>query len=397
MFIPTINIVTLPVRLFIAIAVLLAFGVFSETAHAQSNSCSSLRHQLASLSRGSDGGSAKYRRAAKAQKRQISRIRSKMSGYGCTAKRKFFSREKHPSCRGLRSTLIKMKRNLSSLQRKAGGSGSKSKSKRRRIVRAMRRNRCGKKNTRQASVKRTTILEQIFGSSKQKRRRQQAAARKRRALRLEQKRQSKNNRKSNRRNVGKKEYKRIRSTEDQLRKLNYNTVRTICVRTCDGYFFPVSFSTNKQSIRGDASACSNLCPGTEMKLYYHKTASQSTEQMISRENGKPYTSLPTAFAYQKSYNPSCSCNYRLLDRQEAAKPETVTAKEKQASERRVISRIAKPNWRVDRGQDPETLANAKGDFNKDIIEELDPTNGDDKRVAENRKVRVVGDAYFPNQ
>ncbi|MEE9375338.1 MAG: DUF2865 domain-containing protein [Rhizobiaceae bacterium] len=382
--------------LMMGMALFALVSLVPESATAQSASCTRLKHQLASLGRGSSGGSAKYRRAAKAQQRQISSVQSKLSSFGCRAKKRFFSKSKHPACRNLRSTLSKMKRNLRSLQRKSGGSGRNTSKTRRSILRSMKRNRCGKKDTRVASVRRTSILEQIFGNTKNKHRRQKAA-RERTALRLENKRL----RKKQRRRNSKSDFARLRTTEDQLRNYKYNTVRTMCVRTCDGYFFPVSFSTNKKSIASDSGACNNLCPGTEMKLYYHKTASQTAEQMISTEDGEPYTSLPTAFAYQKSYNPSCSCNYRLLDRKQEITQTKFNAKvhekESRESVRRTIARIAKPQWRIERGQDPETLQNIKGGLTQAAIAELDPKNIDSDRVAQNRKVRVVGDAYFPTQ
>ena len=196
---------------------------------------------------------------------------------------KIFTREKHPSCRGLRNTLSRMKRNLRSLQGKTSRKGSGSKRKRHLLLRAMKRQNCS--DTRQASIKRTSILDQIFGSSENKRRRQRAR-KDRRSL----KRTRKNHR------------NRERSTEERL--YNYNTVRTVCVRTCDGYYFPVSFSTNKRSLNRDSESCNNLCPGTDRKLYYHKTSGQGVEEMISIEDGNPYTSLPSAFAYRKSYNPA---------------------------------------------------------------------------------------------
>lgn len=356
------------------------FGI----AEAQSSTCRGLERQLASVGSGGRGGSARYRKAAKQQSRQISKIRSKMSSYGCTAKKRFFKREAHPQCRGLRSTLRKMKRNLSKLQNKASGGGSTRADKRlrRRIQRAMKRNRCGSGDTREASVKRSSILEQIFGQSARTKRKRQAEADRRQLER-------------DRRNQRKKR-SRQSETPTERRLSNYNTVRTVCVRKCDGYYFPVSFSTKKFLMDKDSDACANLCPGTEMELYYHKTSGQSTEQMISTIDGTPYTSLPNAFAYRERFDAGCTCNYRLLERKKEPRPEPIDPQQELASERRTIGRIATPVWRIDKGQDPETLANTQGDLTSPVIEALNPEKKNEQ-VVQTKRVRVIGEEFLPAQ
>lgn len=84
------------------------------------------------------------------------------------------------------------------------------------------------------------------------------------------------------------------------------TFRTLCVRTCDGYYFPISFATDPSRFQDDAQACSAACPGAPAALYVHRSAGEGVEQMVSL-TGEPYTSLPAAFAYRKTYNASCTC------------------------------------------------------------------------------------------
>lgn len=85
-----------------------------------------------------------------------------------------------------------------------------------------------------------------------------------------------------------------------------DTFRTLCVRTCDGYYFPISFSTEASRFGDDARACAAACPGAQVSLYVHRSPGEGVEQMVSL-SGEPYTALPTAFAYRKAYNPSCTC------------------------------------------------------------------------------------------
>lgn len=74
-------------------------------------------------------------------------------------------------------------------------------------------------------------------------------------------------------------------------------LRTLCVRTCDGAFFPISSSTSPLNFRRDAQICEQMCPQTETELYYHSMRTEESADMVSAETGRPYRMLPTAFAY----------------------------------------------------------------------------------------------------
>ena len=59
------------------------------------------------------------------------------------------------------------------------------------------------------------------------------------------------------------------------------TYRTLCVRTCDGYYFPISFSTTSEYFPADARSCEALCPGTEARLFYYPNPGGGPENMTS--------------------------------------------------------------------------------------------------------------------
>lgn len=84
------------------------------------------------------------------------------------------------------------------------------------------------------------------------------------------------------------------------------TYHTVCVRTCDGYYFPVSYSTVPSHFTDDARACQRECPATEVMLFTYRNPGEDIGQAISI-SGAPYTELPNAFRYRKEYIPSCSC------------------------------------------------------------------------------------------
>ncbi|WP_377289030.1 DUF2865 domain-containing protein [Rhizobium sp. SG2393] len=74
--------------------------------------------------------------------------------------------------------------------------------------------------------------------------------------------------------------------------------RTMCVRTCDGAFFPITSDATPEDFPRDAAACSARCPGAETELYYHNLTTEESDQMVSATTGAPYSDLPNAFAYR---------------------------------------------------------------------------------------------------
>lgn len=85
-----------------------------------------------------------------------------------------------------------------------------------------------------------------------------------------------------------------------------DTFRTVCVRTCDGFYFPISYSTTPASFPQDEQVCQRMCPAAEVALYSHRNPGEDISQAISA-TGRSYSELPNAFAFRKAFNPSCSC------------------------------------------------------------------------------------------
>jgi hypothetical protein len=85
-----------------------------------------------------------------------------------------------------------------------------------------------------------------------------------------------------------------------------STFRTVCVRTCDGFYFPISFSTVPSRFADDERTCQRMCPASEALLFSHRNPGEDMRQAVS-VSGKPYTELPNAFRYRQEFNASCSC------------------------------------------------------------------------------------------
>ncbi len=58
------------------------------------------------------------------------------------------------------------------------------------------------------------------------------------------------------------------------------TYRTLCVRTCDGFYFPISFSTTSDRFPADAQTCQSMCPGAEATLFYYPNPGGGPENMV---------------------------------------------------------------------------------------------------------------------
>src|SRR5260221_8149574 len=84
------------------------------------------------------------------------------------------------------------------------------------------------------------------------------------------------------------------------------TFRTVCVRTCDGGYFPISFATVPARFPDDEKTCKALCPATEANLYAYRNPGEDINQAVSI-NGQPYSASPNAFPFPQEVNPAFAC------------------------------------------------------------------------------------------
>ncbi len=79
----------------------------------------------------------------------------------------------------------------------------------------------------------------------------------------------------------------------------------VCVRSCDGGFFPVSYSAHNSNLSDLETLCKALCPNAEVQLYT-RSLWKGMEGAVSI-SGDAYKDHPNAFKFQKSYDPACGC------------------------------------------------------------------------------------------
>lgn len=84
------------------------------------------------------------------------------------------------------------------------------------------------------------------------------------------------------------------------------TYRTLCVRTCDGFYFPVSFATLPSHFETDANACQSRC-AAPAELYYYPNPGGTVNQSVAYTTQQPYTDQKFAFRYRKELVKGCSC------------------------------------------------------------------------------------------
>lgn len=240
---------------------------------AQSNpACVQLEAQLAQFdAQGADPQQQQIEAAYNEQRTQMERLTARSRGMGCG--RNFLFGPRPPAeCRGLENQIDRMRDQVERLESQLSrgrGSANAREGQRRGIINALARNQCGAQY--QASApqqERGGLFGLLFGN----------------------------------RGGGGGGYRETYPTQVP----QTSTYRTVCVRTCDGFFFPVSFTTVPARFGQDDNICRRTCPGAEAMLFSYPNPGGTIEQATS-VSGQPYTSLPNAFKYQTEFVKDCSC------------------------------------------------------------------------------------------
>jgi hypothetical protein len=240
--------------------------------------CPRLEAQLATIDRGSGSGDPakeeqirRYQDAATKQQGELDRVTLQAKRMGCDSSG-FFSLFSGPSaqCGPVNNQIQQMRANLdqitTSLERlRSGGLGGADRDNQRRsVLTALAQNNCGPQYANAARGP-GSFLENLFGT---------------------------NNSNPNPPGV-------------DLGPQS-GTFRTVCVRSCDGAYFPISFATVPGRFPDDERSCKALCPAAEATLYAYRNPGEDMNQAVSI-SGQPYSSSPNAFRYRQEFNPSCAC------------------------------------------------------------------------------------------
>jgi hypothetical protein len=240
--------------------------------------CPRLESQLATIDRGAGGTGdparddqiRRYQDAASKQQAELERVTSQAKRMGCDSSG-FFSlfNGQSAQCGPVNNQIQQMRANLdqitTSLERLRGGGlgGPDRDNQRRSVLLALAQNNCGPQYA-TALQNSGNFLNNLFGNN----------------------------------NPGP-----VPGTDVGPQS---GTYRTVCVRSCDGAYFPISFATVPARFPDDERTCKALCPAAEASLYAYRNPGEDMSQAVSI-NGQPYSSSPNAFRYRQEFNPSCAC------------------------------------------------------------------------------------------
>jgi hypothetical protein len=173
------------------------------------------------------------------------------------------------------------------------------------------------------------------------------------------------------------------------------TYRTVCVRSCDGGYFPISFATVPARFSDDERTCKALCPAAEATLYGYRNPGEDMNSAVS-VSGQPYSALPNAFKFRSEFNPSCSCKaagqswadaLKSVDDKAAAEQQgdiIVTEESAKKMQQRQLTKGAPANAK--KGATPAAAPAASA-----------PADPEPAATSENKPIRSVGPTFLPQQ
>lgn len=346
-------------RRFAAVLILLALG--SGLAHAAS--CASLASQLAGLESGEGGNS--YDSAATRQRQELARAQGQYARNGCD------SGVDSGTCGNLRRVISQMNTNLSRLERHSRRGDSTLA--RARIQRAMERAGCNRRASaveeadddseqstppprRQQKMANTAqgrgeqeeetprprgLLGLLMGNSRQSDDEREPPRPTQEAMRrIERLNQEVD---EERDDVRRRSRDADNNGEDEERSApgGKGGYRTLCVRMCDGYYWPVSFSTKPSRFVRDADVCKAACPNMEVELFVHRNPGQWSDDAVSVD-GQPYSELRNAFRYRQKYSGDCACKPGMTPILRDPERRPVRRDEEQTNHRPALVPLAPP-------------------------------------------------------
>jgi hypothetical protein len=143
----------------------------------------------------------------------------------------------------------------------------------------------------------------------------------------------------------------------ELTGFNRGTYRTVCVRLCDGYFFPISFATTPENFARDADACNARC-GSPARLYVYPNPGGEPEQMVGLD-GKPYSALKSAFLFRTNYDAACTCKPQPWSQEALARHRAFADAQKKVGTRTGARTIRSDQIRTDAASDDSGAAQGR--------------------------------------
>jgi hypothetical protein len=336
--------------------------------------CPRLEAQLATIDRGGGSGDPakdeqirRYQDAAARQQSELDRVTAQAKRMGCDSSG-FFSlfNNRSAQCGPVNNQIQQMRANLDqitgNLERLRGGGfgGEDRDNQRRSVMTALAQNNCGPQYAAAAPPPSQGVggfLNNLFGGGNQ-------------------------------------------TNQPPLGDLGppSGTYRTVCVRTCDGGYFPISFATVPARFPDDEKTCKALCPATDAALYAYRNPGEDINQAIS-VNGQPYTALPNAFHFRTEFNPSCACKApgqtwsdalkSIDDKADAEQQGDIIVTEESAKKMQQRAQQPAKGSASKKGAPPAAAATAPAPAETPAPPATTASSG-------NKQIRSVGPTFLPN-
>lgn len=239
-------------------------------ARAESPHCTDLRAQIARA--GQEGMAARYRAAAAKQRAEYGRLALKGRSMGCDRQQfLFFGEAPPPQCGGLNARLSALQGSIAAYESAATDDSQ------RQALMARYEVECRPQRRAPAEPDPGSFFEELFGVRPP----DQTTG-----LREEP----------------------VEPPEGETEETDSHGMggpMAICVRSCDGGFFPITYTARRSRLEDLDAICKAMCPGAEARLY---TQSQwkGLDSAVSIE-GEPYSDHPNAHKFETSYDPACGC------------------------------------------------------------------------------------------
>ncbi|MBL8588127.1 MAG: DUF2865 domain-containing protein, partial [Methylobacteriaceae bacterium] len=120
--------------------------------------------------------------------------------------------------------------------------------------------------------------------------------------------------------------------------------RAICVRSCDGGYFPLSVTARQSRLVDLQELCRASCPNVEARLYTLPEGGGVADAVSA--TGELYSAHPKAFLFRKKYDPACACKpagknwgqvlqeaEKIIGKETGAEDQTLTPQEADALSR----------------------------------------------------------------
>ena len=267
-------------RIAVAAACLVLSGLASETV-AQSAICRQIEAELANLGRSSGAQAGQYSQQSGAARRRLGQVQGTMASLGCNQGFVLFGPQPPAQCGALRAQAASLQATIAQYDGASRQASAGNPQRRAQLMAALSSNGCrGAPPPQVVTQPRQPrgFFETLFGV--QDDRRPGYATETMTAMPDQP----------------------VDPDKLQDKRVGRGGPLAVCVRTCDGFFFPVNY----QGADGQfEEVCQASCPASDAQLYW--MAAGGDLDTARSEDGKPYTALPAAFKYRQSYDPSCSC------------------------------------------------------------------------------------------